>query len=184
MASPFVFDIIDNLYQDPDLRRLLLIHSEEVAKLALEIIERRKLGNVVDKDFVENAAMLHDIGIIKTHAPSIFCRGELPYLCHGIAGKQILQELGLPEAYALVCERHTGSGITRREIVENRLPLPQRDFLPVSLEEKLICYADKFFSKSGDPRRRKDTEEIRNSMKKFGPDALRRFDELESLFGC
>ena len=54
---------------------------------------------------------------------------------------------GYPQ-HARVCERHTGAGLTKREIIEQELPLPQQDFLPETTEEKLICYADKFFSKT------------------------------------
>lgn len=184
MAAPFVFDIISQVYPDSPLRSLLLTHSVAVARKALEIIDKKNLYNLLDCEFVENAAMLHDIGIIKTHAPSIHCEGNLPYLCHGIAGREILDGLGLPEKYGLVCERHTGSGISKQDIIKNNLPLPRRDFLPVSLEEKLICYADKFFSKSTDPTLEKDINTVRNSMMKFGEPALMRFDELYELFGC
>ena len=45
-------------------------------------------------------------------------------------------------------KRHTGAGLTKKEIIEQELPLPQQDFLPETTEEKLICYADKFFSKT------------------------------------
>lgn len=88
---------------------------------------------------------------------------------------------GLPEI-ARVCERHTGSGLTAKEIAETGLPLPHVDLLPESLEEKLICYADKFFSKSGDPKAEKSLEKIRSSMAKFGPETLSRFENLHSLF--
>ena len=182
MADSFVFDIFDRFYPDSELRELLLAHSEAVARKALDIARECNLEDRVDVRFVENAAMLHDIGIFKTDAPSIHCHGSLPYLCHGIAGKEILDGLGLPAEYGLVCERHTGSGITEGEVLANNLPLPHRDFLPLSLEEKLICYADKFFSKSGDPKREKSLSEIRRSMQRFGPDALARFEALHSLF--
>ena len=184
MTAPFVREIFDKLYPPSPLRDLLLVHSEAVARKALEIIGRCGLKNEVDVDFVENAAMLHDIGILKTDAPSIHCHGELPYLCHGVAGREILDSFGLPAEYGLVCERHTGAGITKGEIVQGNLPLPERDFLPLSLEEKIICYADKFFSKSKNPRQEKSPEQVRRSFEKFGPGPLKRFSELESLFGC
>lgn len=88
---------------------------------------------------------------------------------------------GLPEI-ARVCERHTGSGLTAKEIAETGLPLPHVDLLPESLEEKLICYADKFFSKSGNPKAEKSLEKVRSSMAKFGPESLARFEKLHSLF--
>ena len=97
---------------------------------------------------MEEAAMLHDIGIFLTHAPSLGCNGPHPYLKHGHLGCKLLEKEGLPK-HALVCERHVGVGITRKDVLDHKLPLPAKDMLPLSLEEKIICYADKFFSKNG-----------------------------------
>lgn len=158
---------------------LLLTHSEMVARKALTIADEARFD--VDRDFVREAAMLHDVGIFQCDAPSIFCFGSHPYICHGVIGGKLMRDLGFPKI-ARVCERHTGSGLTEEEIVARHLPLPHQDFLPESLEEKLICYADKFYSKSGDPTAEKPFDHVRSSMAKFGPDSLRRFDSLASLF--
>ncbi len=82
-----------------------------------------------------------------------------------------------------MCERHTGSGLTVEDIERQKLPLPHRDMLPISLEEKLVCYADKFFSKSGDIEREKSLEKVIESMRRHGEDTLNRFLELHALFG-
>ena len=172
--------IIDKYYQPgSDLHEILVIHSEMVRGKALECIRRR--GLEVDKDFVAEAAMLHDIGIFRCDAPDICCHGELPYICHGVEGRKILEDEGLP-LHALVCERHTGSGLTIEDIVRQRLPLPHRDMTPQTLEEKLICYADKFYSKSGDIREEKSLDRVIRSMERHGEDTLRRFLDLHSMF--
>lgn len=172
--------IIDKYYPaDSALRRLLLTHSRAVRDLALEI--GRRSGLPLDLDFVSQAAMLHDIGIYMCDAPDIHCHGTEPYIRHGIIGAELLRREGLP-CHALVCERHTGAGLTAEEIERQGLPLPHHDMLPISLEEKLICYADKFYSKSGDPTRCKTLDRVRNSMAGFGSDSLARFDALHSLF--
>lgn len=158
---------------------LLLTHSGMVARKALDVAE--KAGLEIDRDFVFNAAMLHDIGIFRCDAPGIHCHGVEPYIRHGVIGAELMRREGL-EAYARVCERHTGSGLTAKEIAETGMPLPHMDFLPETMEEKLICYADKFFSKSGDPREEKSLERVRRSMSKFGADSLTRFDALHALF--
>lgn len=173
------FEIINRLYPEGPLKNTLVVHSRCVARKALDIAEKINLD--IDRDFVYEAAMLHDIGIFKTDAPSIFCFGELPYICHGVEGSRILNELGFP-VHALVCERHTGSGITLDEIISRNLPLPHRDMLPVSIEEKLICYADKFYSKSRALTEEKPVEKIMAQMKAHGQDTLDRFMELHSLF--
>ena len=125
--------------------------------------------------------MLHDIGIFKTNAPDLYCFGEYPYLCHGYLGRELLVELGYPE-HGLVCERHTGVGITIEEIIANKLPLPLRNFLPVSVEEQIICFSDKFFSKSGDHFQEKSVSDIRKSMQKFGNKNVARFNEWCEIF--
>lgn len=164
-----------------ELGELLRIHSRCVAAKALECIRRR--GLVVDEDFVREAAMLHDIGIFLTDAPGIHCHGSEPYIRHGVLGRELLDSIGLPR-HALVCERHTGAGITIADIRSQQLPLPLRDMTPQSPEEKIICYADKFFSKSGNPREEKSLERIMASMAKHGPETLARFEALHNEFGC
>lgn len=169
------------LYNDnPGLLATVLTHSECVARKALGCLASR--GIEADMEFVREAAMLHDIGVIRCNAPSILCFGDLPYICHGIEGRRILEDAGFP-AHALVCERHTGSGLSVEDIVIQNLPLPHRDMLPVSIEEKVICYADKFFSKSGNLTEEKTLERVIGGMKKFGNDSLARFLELHEIFG-
>ena len=83
----------------------------------------------------------------------------------------------LLEPFARICERHTGSGITAEEVRRQQLPIPERDYLPETPAEKLVCLADKFFSKSGDMRE-KSLDRIRHSMAKFGPGPAERFEAL------
>lgn len=166
---------------DPDYE-LLVKHSTQVAMLAEQLCRRYSDGGgVVDTEFVREAAMLHDIGIFRTYAPGIFCCGKEPYIRHGIIGRELLDGLGLPR-HGLVCERHTGSGISVQDIIDQHLDLPHRDMLPVSIEEKVVCYADKFYSKSRITRC-KPIAKVRNSLSKFGEGTLKRFDELTALFG-
>jgi uncharacterized protein len=176
------FDVLRRHY-DPGspLYDLLLTHSVLVAQRAREIARshvERHPGAGIDLRFLLEAALLHDIGIGGCDAPEIHCTGSEPYIRHGVLGREILEQEGL-DRHALVCERHTGAGITREEVVENRLPLPERDYLPLSLEEKIICVADKFYSKSPgklwDP---KTPEAIRRSLGKWGPQVLARWDSL------
>lgn len=165
-----------------ELHSLLVAHSSRVAALATRLGRRlAECGVKVDLAFVDEAAMLHDIGIVRTFAPGIHCHGELPYIAHGIAGRQMLDALRL-HRHALVCERHTGAGITVADIDEQHLPLPRRDMVPVSVEERLVCYADKFFSKTR-PTEQKTLEQARRSLAKFGDATLQRFEALVREFG-
>ena len=176
-----VYSVIDHFYAGhQQLRDVLLKHSTQVKDKALQIAAGAKLE--LDLEVVANGAMLHDIGIIQCHAPDIYCPGELPYIAHGCAGGRMLRQLGRDmETYARICERHTGSGLTASEIIAGNMPLPHIDLLPETLEEKLICLADKFFSKSG-RMEEKPLEKIQRQMAKFGGASAERFEELLRLF--
>lgn len=164
------FALLDKYYpEDNALRRLLLHHSQQVAQRALAIVDRHPHLNA-SRSFVEEAAMLHDIGIFLTHAPKIHCHGSHPYLLHGRLGAELLRKEG-HEDLARVCERHTGTGLTRQHIIEQQLPLPHQDFLPETIEEIIICYADKFYSKSHLDRER-TVEQTAKSLERFGPEGV------------
>ncbi len=124
--------------------------------------------------------MLHDIGIFKCDAAGIQCFGTEPYICHGRIGAELLRSEGFLR-HARVCERHTGAGITKAQIIAQNLPLPQQDFLPETMEEKVICYADKFFSKTHLDRE-KTIEQAEKSLSKFGDEGVLRFREWEKCF--
>ena len=95
-------DIINKYYiPGSPLYNLLVEHSRQVADRALQIIEQKNLK--ADKPFTYEAAMLHDIGVYLTHAPSIYCNGTAPYLTHGLIGADILRREGLCR-HAHVCE--------------------------------------------------------------------------------
>lgn len=174
-------DIINKYYSDNEpLRRLLIRHSEDVTNLAIRIASRHPELDI-DIDFVREAAMLHDVGVFQTNAPCIHCHGTQPYICHGILGAELLVKEGLPR-HARVAERHTGAGITAADIEQQNLPLPTADYLPETIEEKLICYADKFFSKSR-PENIKTLDSARRSLQKFGGETQARFEELVRMFG-
>mgnify|MGYP001043408905 CR=1 FL=1 len=177
-------DLIDRLYARQSVaHRVLLEHSRRVTRKALGIgrflVAR---GEAVDLQFLAEAAMLHDIGIGGTYAPDIGCTGDAPYLQHGIIGARILNDWGLPR-HARVCERHTGVGLTADEILRHQLPLPARDMIPETLEEKIICYADLFYSK--DPAKlsqEKNSDSIRRQLLKFGQDKVDVFTLWQQTF--
>ncbi|MFZ2807464.1 MAG: HDIG domain-containing metalloprotein [Desulfosalsimonadaceae bacterium] len=163
-------------------RDIFLRHSEAVAKKALQAA--RKVPHLhPDLEFIEQAALLHDIGIFYARAPEIGCFGEYPYICHGYLGRQLMEAKGLFR-HALVCERHVGVGLTFDEIRKYHLPLPHRDMVPVSLEERVVCYADKFFSKKpGKNLEEWPVEMVLKSLEKYGPHKVARFREWLAVFG-
>ena len=172
--------IIDKYYPaDSGLRDIYMRHCRAVADEALEIA--RRLALPLDPSRIEEGAMLHDIGIVKCDAPSILCTGSEPYIAHGILGRAMLLEEGVDGEIADVAALHTGSGLTRQEVEMQTLPLPVSDYLPKTLLQRLICYADKFYSKSGSMKR-KTLEKVREQMARFGDASLARFDKLDCEF--
>lgn len=174
--------IYDKYYPNGDrARTILLKHSRSVADLALQINENKGLN--LNPEEVETAAMLHDIGIFMTDAPSIGCYGTNPYICHGVLGANLLRKENVDETVARVAQRHTGAGITPDDINKYGLPLNENiSYMPETMLEKLICYADKFYSKSGDMQK-KDLERVRASMLRRSAETLQRFEQLHKLFG-
>ena len=173
--------IIDKYYpSENELRRILLVHSRQVADRCMKIAKAHPELRL-DLEFLEEAAMLHDIGIVKCNAPSIQCFGTEPYICHGVIGGRILREEGWPR-HALVCERHTGTGISREQIVQQHLPLPiDGQYEPEVLEEQVVCYADKFYSKTHLERER-TVVEAAQSLEKFGEAGVNRFLSWAKMF--
>jgi uncharacterized protein len=179
-------DVIHEFYPpNSEACRILMRHSRLVADKALRTAKKLTHLNP-DTDFIEQAAMLHDIGIFLINAPEIGCSGKYPYICHGYLGRALLEKTGLPK-HALVCERHVGAGIMKKDIISRNLPIPERDMTPISLEEQIVCYADKFYSK--DPAgndHEKTVQEIIRGLAGYGGDSVKRFLSWHTCFenGC
>ena len=158
-------DIIAKYYPvGSEAYRILVIHSRSVADKALAIARMHPEMNL-DLTFVEEAAMLHDIGIFRCNAPDIDCHGDAEYICHGYLGAELMRAEGYPR-HARVCERHTGTGITLAMIEERGLPL---------------CYADKFYSKTKLDKE-KSVEKVKQGLSKYGNETVERFDNWCKLF--
>jgi uncharacterized protein len=106
-------------------------HCQAVAALALQIAKQLEAKNYqVNMQLIEAGALLHDLGRSKTHKVD-----------HSIIGAEIAQEEGLPEEIILIIKRHVGAGITPEEA--QWLGWPKDNYIPQTLEEKIVCYADK-----------------------------------------
>lgn len=151
--------------EDNELRRLLTRHSRDVAERALRIVDTHPELHL-DRQLVEVGALLHDIGIYQTDAPGIHCHGSCPYIEHGRIGGRILRKEGY-EALARICERHTGTGLPGLE--------------PETMEEQVVCYSDKFYSKSH-PGRVKTVEQAVQSLRKFGEEGVGKFLKWSKMF--
>ena len=100
-------------------------HCKAVRDIAVKIAEKAN----ADMKLVEASALLHDIGRSKTHG-----------IRHGVEGAKIARNLGLPESIIKIIERHLGAGLPADEA--KKLGLPAKDYMPETLEEKIVCHAD------------------------------------------
>lgn len=172
--------IIEKYYtKGSKLYHVYMSHVTDVTNKALQIAQKHP-ELAIDTQFLEEAGMLHDIGIFLTRAPHIHCKGEHPYIRHGYLGRELLTTEGYPK-HGLVCERHTGTGLSLETIIKRKLPIPLRDMRPQSMEEKIICFADKFFSKSK-LGREKSIKKIRKNLGKHGKHQTEQFDEWCEMF--
>jgi len=130
-------ELLKKYAHDEEIFKKVLEHSKAVQKVALRIAEDIVAnGHHVDIKFLIGACLLHDIGRFKTG------KNGKDIIQHGVLGAEILRKEGLDERYTLVCERHLGSGISKEDIQEQGLDLPLKDYIPESIEEKIISYAD------------------------------------------
>ena len=175
-------ELLGRYFKD-DILAVISVHGRVVADLALDICHQLGLPEN-DYRFVEEAALLHDIGVCRINAPRLGLHGEHPYITHGIIGREILEHEGFP-LHALVCERHIGVGLALADIINQQLPLPRRDMIPVSLPEQIICFADLFYSKSpGKITQRKSSVQVRIKLAGFGDGKVQVFDRWLELFGA
>jgi uncharacterized protein len=109
----------------------LVEHCKTVSKVS-EIIAKgiKSNGYNVDVGLVKIGGLLHDIG--RTKVNTVF---------HGYIGGDILRNKGFEEKVARFCETHIGGGISPEEA--KKLNLPDRDYIPRTLEEKIVSFSDK-----------------------------------------
>jgi uncharacterized protein len=105
----------------------VVAHCVAVSSAAQSIAARVRIP--VNRELVRQGSLLHDIGRSKTHG-----------IDHALAGVEIARRMGFSDAVVHIIERHIGAGITAPEAV--RLGLPEKDYVPVSVEEKIVSYAD------------------------------------------
>lgn len=156
---------------------LVWTHCQIIKEITDMII--REKGLAVDLELVTAGALLHDIGAYPLISSSgVFNRPQ--YIRHGIEGYLILKKEQLPEELCRMTTHHTGVGITKEEVIAQKLPIPPVDYLAETLEEKLIMYADKFHSKTPQFN---TLDSYRQSVRKYGEDKVQKLAELTELFG-
>jgi uncharacterized protein len=119
------------MMEEAGCSQMVIDHCISVTKVAMRLADMfRRQGFDVDLNLVEVGAIMHDIGRSRTHTVE-----------HGAIGGQMAREMGLPEALTRIIERHVGAGISTEEA--ERIGLPKKSYVPETLEEKIVAYADK-----------------------------------------
>ncbi len=145
----------------------VIAHCIEVRNTAVPIAKQAG----ADVALVESGSLLHDIGRATTHG-----------IRHGIEGGRIAKRLGLPAALIRIIERHVGTGISKEKAVQ--FGLPRKDYIPQTLEEKIISHADNSLSGSNresietaiEKMRKKNLDDVADQM-------LQMHEELSRICG-
>jgi len=158
---------------------LVHTHCLIVWEIAQQIIE--KSHPALDRQFIEVACLLHDIGVYRLYLPN----GEIDhanYIKHGVLGYELLKDEGFAERLCRIASCHTGVGLTRQEVIDEKLPLHPQDYVANNIEERLVMYADKFHTKHTPPNFI-SIDTYREQCRKFGEQNVVRFNELIAEFG-
>jgi uncharacterized protein len=165
----------------PGALDLVYPHCVIVCGTAGQLCSRSGAGLDVDIELVRAGSLLHDIGVYRLYDDA----GELDhatYIRHGVLGYELLRDEGLPETICRFASHHTGVGISRADVLAQRLPIPPADYLAESGEERLVMYADKFHSKSAPPVFR-TAQECAARLRRFGEEKARAFQAMRDAFG-
>lgn len=158
---------------------LVFTHCEIVWSVAEQLISSASLD--VDAELVRAGCLLHDIGVYRLYDAD----GRLDqenYVRHGLLGHELLVGEGFPEELCRFCSCHTGVGLTRLDVERQGLPLPPADYLAVSVEERLVMYADKFHSKTTPPKF-VTAASYAAYVSRFGEDKAAAFEGMRGMFG-
>ncbi len=162
---------------------LVWTHSNIILEIALKLAKdlKSKKGIAVDISLLTTGTLLHDIGVYQCYSKEMNPdKNSKAYINHGFAGAEIITNEGFPDNVVRFAITHTGTGLTKEDIERENLPYEKIDYIPITLEEELLCYADKFHSKY--PSFSSYEKQLDN-MKKFDPTRQIKLENLRRKFG-
>jgi uncharacterized protein len=160
---------------------LVYTHCLIVCGIVEQLHSRSAAGRELDVNLARAGSLLHDIGVYRLYDDAGHLdRGN--YIRHGILGYELLQEEGFPEAMCRFASHHTGVGLSRDDVITQRLPLPPADYLADTGEERLVMYADKFHSKKTPPVLL-TASAYAARVRRFGPEKVAAFEAMRATFG-
>ena len=155
------------LLRDAGCSEEVIRHCKAVRKVAVRIAKKAH-ANI---ELVEAGALLHDIGRSKTQG-----------IMHGVEGAEIAKTLGLSEKLIHIIERHLGAGIPKDEAIT--LGLPPKDYIPITLEEKIVAHADNLIENDRNHHIQKEVEKaLQKGHKKHAERLLQLHQELSERCG-
>jgi uncharacterized protein len=163
----------------PEALDLVYTHCQIVAAVARQLLESS--GFAADAAVVRAGALLHDVGVYRLYDEA----GRLDhahYIRHGVLGQELLRAAGLPEVICRFAAHHTGTGLTRADVLRQHLPLPPADYLAETPEETVVMYADKFHRKTSPPVFLTAGAYAR-SVRRYGPDKVAAFQAMRDQLG-
>src|ERR1700729_3254756 len=164
-----------------DALDLVYTHCLIVCGIVEQLHSRSPAGRELDLNLMRAGSLLHDVGVYRLYDDAGHLdRGN--YIRHGILGYGLLQEEGFPEAICRFASHHTGVGLTRDDVISQRLPLPPADYLAETDEERLVMYADKFHSKKTPPVLL-TAPAYAARVRRFGAEKVAAFQSMRAAFG-
>lgn len=139
----------DCLYSDIFVD-LVWTHSQIIKEIALQLSENLYKNHQItlDKNLITVGALMHDIGVYKCF-DEVFNpnKSAKEYFYHAWLGEKILNSLDFPKEITRFTITHTSTGITKKDIKREKFDIPLKDYLPITNEEEIVNFADKFHSK-------------------------------------
>ena len=183
MTQEEIYKLHQKYSEGPNQELLLEVvwtHSLIVRDIALQLVENLEKREIkIDKELVETGCLIHDMGCYQCY--EFYGRTDGPYIQHGIKGYEILKKEGFSEEIARMAMIHLGVGLVKENVIASKLPLEPEDYIPITLEEELVAYADNFHSKSGP---KFDTfEDSRKKLANLWPESVIIFDRFRKKFG-
>jgi uncharacterized protein len=179
--TPDAIEALHHKYAPSDeVYDLVFTHCQIVRDIAMQLSSKGMFE--VDIELVITGSMLHDIGVYPLFGADGKLRDDVNYITHGTEGEAILKKEGLPENIWRFAAHHTGVGLSKQDVIDQKLPLPIADYLAETDEELLIMYADKFHSKTTPPYFN-SFEWYKQDIERFGADKVVKFEQMAQRFG-
>ena len=138
----------------------------------MEVVAREIASRTsVNRDLVTAGALLHDIGRSVDHS-----------IMHAYIGSQIVASYGLPQELVDIVRKHTGAGLDEQDVRE--MGLPEADYMPATLEEKIVAHADNMVSDNRVVAHAHSVDKLRGKGAERGADRVEALHwELSELYG-